>query len=56
MMNPSYPEDLYDDGDYLVEVKKSEIRNGKISHFIMGMGFGVMTTIALAGFVAWFIG
>lgn len=55
MMN-EYPEDLYDDGDYIVEKRMSEIRRIKISHTIMGFGLGVMSTVALASFVAWFLG
>jgi len=55
-MNPQYPEDLYDDGDYYVEKKMSQLRKEMISHIIIGMGLGVMLTVALASFVAWVIG
>lgn len=55
-MNPSYPEDLYDDGDYVVEKKVSELKREMIAHIIMGMGFGVMLTVALAGIIAWAFG
>lgn len=56
IMNPSYPEDLYDDGDYIVEKRMSELRREMISHIMIGAGFGIMATVALAGFVAWMIG
>lgn len=56
VMNPSYPEDLYDDGDYVVEKKVSELKREMIAHIIMGMGFGVMLTVALAGIIAWAFG
>ena len=55
MMNESYPDDLYDDGDYWVEKRMSEIRHDKIAHIIMGMGIGVLLTVALATSIAWFI-
>jgi hypothetical protein len=55
-MNPNYPEDLYDDDDYIVEKRMSELRKEMYSHLIMGAGFGIMLTVALAGVIAWFIG
>lgn len=55
-MNPSYPEDLYDDGDYLVEKRMSELRREMYAHIIMGFGLGVMATVGLASLVAWVMG
>ena len=55
-MNPKYPDDLYDDEDYYVEKKMSELKKEMISHIIIGFGLGVMFTVALAGGVAWYIG
>jgi len=55
-MNPSYPDDLYDDGDYIVEKRMSELKREMISHIIIGVGLGMMLTVALAGAVAWYIG
>jgi hypothetical protein len=55
-MNPSYPEDLYDDDDYLVEKRMSELRKEMYAHIIMGFGLGVMFTVGLATAVAWFMG
>lgn len=55
-MNPSYPEDLYDDGDYLVEKRMSELRREMYAHIIMGFGLGVLATVGLATAVAWYIG
>ena len=52
----SFPEDLYDDDDFIVEKKRSELRREMIAHIIMGMGFGVMLTVALASLVAWVLG
>jgi hypothetical protein len=56
MMNPSYPEDLYDDDDYYVEKKMSALRKEMYSHILIGFGLGVMSTVGLASAVAWYIG
>ena len=55
-MNPSYPEDLYDDEDYIVEKRMSELRREMIAHIIMGFGLGVLGTVGLATAVAYFMG
>lgn len=55
-MNPSYPEDLYDDEDYMVTKPISELRKEMYAHIIMGFGLGVLATVALATFVAWLMG
>lgn len=52
----SYPEDLYDDEDYIVEKKKSELVREMYSHIIIGFGFGMMFTVLLASLVAWVSG
>jgi len=56
MMNPSYPEDLYDTEDYYIEIRRSDLTRAKLSHFIMGLGFGVMLTVALSGVILWING
>ena len=56
MMNESYPDDLYDDGDYTVEKRMSELKREMYGHIVIGFGLGVMFTVGLAMFVAWLIG
>lgn len=56
MMNPSYPEDLYDDDDYIVQKKMSELRREMYSHIMIGFGLGVLATVATATFLAWLFG
>ena len=55
-MNPSYPEDLYDDDDYYVEKKMSELHREMHSHIIIGFGLGIMATVGLATAIAWYLG
>ena len=52
----SFPEDLYDDEDFIVEKRQSELRREMISHIIMGMGLGIIFTVGLASFIAWILG
>jgi len=56
MMNDNYPDDLYDDGDYFVEKRMSELRKEMYSHIIIGFGLGIMATVGLAGGIAWVMG
>lgn len=56
MMNPSYPEDLYDDEDYIVQKRMSELRKEMYFHILIGFGLGVMATVGLATVVAWVMG
>jgi hypothetical protein len=52
----SYPEDLYDDGDYIVERRLSQLRKEMYSHVVMGIGFGVLLTVAITSSVVWYLG
>jgi len=56
MKSKSYPEDLYDDDDYIVEKKISELRRDMYGHIILGFGMGVMFTVALSMALVWYWG
>lgn len=52
----SYPEDLYDSEDYIVEKRKSELIREMRAHILIGMGLGIALTLSLAMIAAWIMG
>lgn len=54
--DPRYPYDLYDDEDYIVEKRNSELKREMVAHLIAGTGIGIMLCAAAAFVLGWYYG